>query len=181
VVSAERVVEGGCAFFLRHATMDMDGLAGSLSVSRATLYRVVHSRDRLLGDVLWRLADRMLAQARAQTTAAGVDGVLETTRRFADAVRHAQPFRAFLHAEPDTAARVLFTPAGGVHARVVRAQRDILASAAEDPAWSPDDLDGAAFLYVRIIESMLYAELISGRRADPVTAERAARAVLEAC
>ncbi|SIR95409.1 QsdR family transcriptional regulator [Micromonospora avicenniae] len=181
VVSAERVVQGGCAFFLRHATVDMDALAGSLAVSRATLYRVVHSRDRLLGDVLWRLADRLLAQARADTVTTGVDGVLETTRRFAVAVRQARPFRAFLRAEPVTAARVLFTPAGGVHVRVVEAQKAILAAAAADPAWSPADLDGAAFLYVRIVESMLYAELIRGRRADPVTAERAARAVLEAC
>ncbi|MCO1597489.1 QsdR family transcriptional regulator [Micromonospora sp. RHAY321] len=181
VISAERVVQGGCLFFLRNATVDMDALAGALTVSRATLYRVVHSRDRLLGDVLWRLAERLLTQARAETTTTGVDGVLETTRRFAVAVRQARPFRAFLRAEPATAARVLFTPAGGVHARVVDAQRGILVAAAADPAWSPADLDGAAFLYVRIVESMLYAELIHGRRADPATAERAARAVLEAC
>jgi AcrR family transcriptional regulator len=181
VVSRERVVQGGCAFFLRHATVEMDGLADSLSVSRATLYRVVHGRDVLLGDVLWRLGERALAQARDETTTPGLDGVLETTRRFTALLRHAAAFRAFLRAEPATAARVLFTPAGGVHARVVEAQKGILAAAAVDPAWSPDDLDGAAFLYVRIIESALYAELISGRRADPATAERAARAVLEAC
>ncbi|RLP94019.1 QsdR family transcriptional regulator [Micromonospora sp. CV4] len=180
VVSAERVVQGGCVFFLRNATVDMDALAGSLSVSRATLYRVVHSRDRLLGDVLWRLAERLLAQACAETAATGVEGVLETTRRFTVAVRRARPFRAFLRDEPATAARVLFTPAGGVHTRVVDAQKGILA-AAGDQAWSPVDLDGAAFLYVRIVESLLYAELIHGRRADPATAERAARAVLEAC
>jgi AcrR family transcriptional regulator len=186
VVSRERVVQGGCAFFLRHATVEMDGLADSLSVSRATLYRVVHGRDVLLGDVLlgdvlWRLGERALAQARDETTTPGLDGVLETTRRFTALLRHAPAFRAFLRAEPATAARVLFTPAGGVHARVVEAQKGILAAAAVDPEWSPEDLDGAAFLYVRIIESALYAELISGRRADPATAERAARAVLEAC
>ena len=180
VVSQERVVQGGCAFFLRHATVDMGGLADSLAVSRATLYRVVHGRDPLLGDVLWRLGGRMLARARAETTSPGIDGVLETTRRFADRVRQAEPFLAFLHAEPATAARVLFTPAGGVHARVVEAQKGILA-AATDRGWSPGDLDGAAFLYVRIIESALYAELLGGRPADPGTAERAARAVLEAC
>jgi len=180
VVSRERVVLGGCAFFLRHGTLEMDGLADHLSVSRATLYRVVHGRDPLLGEVLWRLGERMLARARAETTSPGIDGVLETTRRFADRVRHAEPFLAFLHAEPATAARVLFTPAGGVHARVVKAQRGILASAT-DPAWSPGDLDGAAYLYVRIIESALYADLLGGHPADPVTTERAARAVLEAC
>ncbi|GIF71670.1 QsdR family transcriptional regulator [Asanoa siamensis] len=180
VVSQERVVRGGCAFFLRHATVDMAALAETLSVSRATLYRVVPGRDPLLGDVLWRFGGRMLARARAQTSSPGIEGVLETTRRFADGVRQAEAFVAFLRAEPATAARVLFTPAGDVHARVVRAQRDILAEAA-DPTWTPGDLDGAAFLYVRVIESALYAELLRGRPADPDTAERAARAVLEAC
>jgi hypothetical protein len=29
-----------------------------------TLYRVVHSRDHLLADVLWRLAEHALRQAR---------------------------------------------------------------------------------------------------------------------
>ncbi len=180
VVSRERVVQGGCTFFLRHGTVEMDGLADHLSVSRATLYRVVHGRDPLLGEVLWRLGERMLVRARAETTSPGIDGVLETTRRFAARVRHAEPFLAFLHAEPATAARVLFTPAGGVHARVVEAQRGILASAT-DPAWSPGDLDGAAYLYVRIIESALYADLLGGHPADPMTTQRAARAVLEAC
>ncbi|MDG4823933.1 QsdR family transcriptional regulator [Asanoa sp. WMMD1127] len=180
VVSRERIVEGGCVFFLRHATVDMGGLADSLAVSRATLYRVVHGRDPLLGDVLWRLGEATLARARARTTSPGIEGVLETTRRFAGQLRQAEPFLAFLRAEPATAARVLFTPAGGVHARVVAAQRGILAAAA-GVGWSPGDLDSAAYLYVRIIESALYAELLGGGPADPDTAERAARAVLEAC
>jgi hypothetical protein len=71
VVSRDDVVRGGCRHFLRHATIDMDALAGDLSISRATLYRVVHSRDGLLGDVLWRLAKRMLDDARRERTATG--------------------------------------------------------------------------------------------------------------
>lgn len=44
VVTREQVVRGGCRYFLRHGTVDMDQLASALSISRATLYRVVQPR-----------------------------------------------------------------------------------------------------------------------------------------
>jgi hypothetical protein len=181
VVSHDDVVRGGCRYFLLHATIDMDALAASLCVSRATLYRVVHGRDRLLGDVLWRLGERELTIARRERTLRGVDGVLQVTRTYCARLAAAGPFRTFLLAEPDTAARVLFTPAGGVHQRVVATQREILIEAARiGDAWLAADLDRLAYLYVRIFESLLYAELLTGRRLDPDLAERAAAALLTA-
>src|SRR3954467_10934199 len=54
-VSREQVTAGACRLFLERGTVDMDELALRLAISRATLYRVVHGRDQLLGDVLWRL------------------------------------------------------------------------------------------------------------------------------
>lgn len=159
----------------------MDALAASLCISRATLYRVVHGRDRLLGDVLWRLSERELAMARRERTDAGVEGVLQVTRRFCARLLAAEPFRAFLLMEPDTAARVLFTPAGDVHLRVVAVQKEILTEAARaGNMWLADDLDRLAYLYVRIFESMLYAKMLTGRELDLVLAERAAAALLQA-
>lgn len=179
VVSVDEVVRGGCRYFLRHGTVDMRDLAASLAVSRATLYRVVHGRDRLLGDVLWRLGERMLATARRQRTLPGVAGVLEITRRFSAGLLEAEPLRRFLRTEPETAARVLFTAAGDVHRRAVAAQKEILAEVAGDGGpWLSRDLDQLAYLYVRIIESMLYAELLSGRQPDLDLAERAVRQLL---
>jgi AcrR family transcriptional regulator len=179
VVSSDDVVIGACRFFLRHATIDMDKVAVDLAISRATLYRVVHSRDRLLGDVLWRLAEGMLNRARAQRSSAGVDGVLEITRHFSAGLLESAPFREFLRTEPDTAARVLFTASGGVHRRAVEFQCEILRDLATEEGWPRTDLDHLAYLYVRIIESMLYAELLTGRRPDPEPAERAIRALLQ--
>jgi len=153
----------------------MDILAVELSISRATLYRVVHSRDRLLGAVLWRLGERVLAEARRARTQCGVDGVLQVTRVFCARLRMSAPFRTFLAAEPATAARVLFTASGGVHGRVVAAQHQILLEAGAAGA-CPD----LAYLYVRVVESELYAELLTGHPLDPVIAERAARSLLTA-
>ena len=181
VVSERDVVRGGCRFFLQHGTLEMDALAASLAISRATLYRVVHSRDRLLGDVLWELGEQVLNRAREQRTATGVDGVIEVTHRFCVSLLRSEPFRDFLRAEPKTANRVLFTPAGGVHARAVAAQKEILLEAARRGelrlAADPDHL---AYLYVRIIESTLYAELLNGQQPDLPLAERTIRSLLHA-
>jgi len=159
----------------------MDRLAASLNISRATLYRVVQSRDQLLGDVLWRMAERELAAARRERTLPGVEGVLEISRRFCARLGAARPFRAFLLAEPNTASRVLLTPAGGVQRRVVAVQKEILLEAARSgDAWLATDLDRLAYLYVRIFESMLYAEMLTGHLLDPDLAERAAASLLMA-
>jgi hypothetical protein len=179
VVSESDVLRGGCRYFLRHSTLEMDALATSLAISRATLYRVVHSRDRLLGDVLWHLGEQMLNRARAERTETGVEGVIDITRRFCADLLRAEPFRDFLRAEPKTATRVLFTPSGGVHARAVAAQKDILTDAARRGELRlVGDVDHMAYLYVRIIESTLYAELLTGQQPDLPLAERTIRSLL---
>ena len=178
VVSQDQVLRGACRFFLRHGRVEMDALAASLAISRATLYRVVHSRDGLLADVLWVLADRLLARARQERTNVGVEGVLEVTRHFVDRLRVAAPLRAFLRGEPDTAARVLFGGCDAVHRRAVRAQERILLEVRGEPGPPAPALGQVAFLYVRIVESALYAELLGGTPLDPDLVERAARTVL---
>ena len=179
VIRYDEVVVGGRSHFMRRATIDMDALAADLSVSRSTLYRVVEGRDRLLGDVLWSLGEPVLADARRVVTRRDVDGILEISRRFYRVMIEAAPFRRFVAAEAQTAVRVLFTPAGGVHERYVRAQRDILFDAMQQGAVAfTSDLDSLAYLYVRIYESMLYADVLIGRSPDVEPAERAARALL---
>ncbi|MFC9945565.1 QsdR family transcriptional regulator [Streptomyces pratensis] len=177
VVTRGHVVHRACRFFLRHGTVDMSALAQDLAVSRATLYRVAGSRDALLADVLWELAEHLLDRARRRRTRAGVDGVLEITRYFVTALRASAPFGSFLRAEPETARRLL--TAGCVHRRAVLAQRSILLEAGEgDLPWPRSGIDDLAYLYVRVVESTLYAELLSSRRPDLALAERTARALL---
>jgi hypothetical protein len=173
VVSDDEVTRAGCRFFLRHGTVDMTGLAEQMCVSRATLYRITHSRDRLIGDVLWRMADRMLTEARRDRTGSGPEGVLEVTRRFTGGLLASEPFRRFRTEEPEVAARVLLTSAGGITERVVATQQEIFRDAG-----LPATATELAYLYVRIIESALYGELVAGRRADLSLAERAAKEIL---
>jgi hypothetical protein len=181
VISRDQVIVGGCRIFITQGTVDMDQLAISLAISRATLYRVVHSRDELLGEVLWRLADQQLAQARLARRRTGVDGVLDVTRGFSRRLLASRAFRRFLANEPDTATRILFS-ARGVHGRAVEAtKRLFLEAAPPDPdgrPWLRGDLDKLAYLYVRLFESMYYSELLHGSRPDLDLVEHTARALL---
>src|SRR5947209_2316898 len=43
--------------------LDMQALAAELGIGRTTLYRKAGHRDRLLGEVLWYLARRLMTQA----------------------------------------------------------------------------------------------------------------------
>jgi hypothetical protein len=76
VIAYDTIVAGARRHFLRRATLDMDRLANELAISRATLYRAVDSRDRLLGDVLWSLAERTYAQARRGVSGQGADAII---------------------------------------------------------------------------------------------------------
>jgi len=179
VVTREQVAVGGCGYFLEHGTVDMDALAVQLSISRATLYRVVHSRDRLLADVLWRLAENALWRARRERTQYGAEGVLEVGWRFSALLLDAKPFRTFLMSEPDVAARILLTANGGIHRRAVQAQKDICVEATPPGrSWLTNDLDSVAYLLVRIFESTFFADLLASRQPDRELAERAIRAVI---
>ncbi|GAA4466189.1 hypothetical protein GCM10023170_076740 [Phytohabitans houttuyneae] len=179
VVSYDVVVHGGARHFLARGGLAMDDLAVELAVSRATLYRVAGTRDRVLGDVLWYLGSRTLADAFRGRSATGVTGVVEVTGRFCDSLARSRPFRRFIAQEPETAARVLLTPAGRVHERFIVAQTRIFRDCLELPAAPADtELRGRAYLYVRIVESVIYGEMLHGGNPTPAVTNRMLRAVL---
>lgn len=182
VIAYDDVVRAGIERFLRDSTIDMDILADDLAVSRATLYRVAAGRDRVLGDVLWALAIPMFERAKRRAGGEGVEVLIAVLRGFGRDIMAAEPFRTFITDEPETATRVLFTPAGGVHGRFVEANKRLMEEVRADTGGLslPFDVDTAAYVFARIYESMWYADLLSGREPDLDVADRAARAVLSA-
>lgn len=181
VISYEDAVRAGRRVFLRDSGLDMSALAGELSVSRATLYRVAESRDRLLGDVLWTFGQEFFTRARREASARGVDRVLHVLRGFGEQLVGAEPFRRFLARDSETAVLILFTPAGRIHERFVGANRDLLQEGIDAGELTlPFDVDSFAYVFVRIYESMWYADLLSGRTPDLDLADRVARALFAA-
>lgn len=181
VISYGDAVDAGRRVFLRDAGLDMATVAAELSVSRATLYRVAESRDRLLGDVLWTFGDDFFARAREAAGSEGVDRLLEVMRRFGEQLTGAGPFRSFLAKESETAVLILFTPAGRIHERFVQVNRDLIQEAVDaGEVTLPFDVDNFAYVFVRIYESCWYADLLSGRTPDLDLADRVARALFSA-
>lgn len=182
VIDHDQAVAAAHRRFLADGDLDMQTLADELAVGRATLYRVVGNRDQLLGDVLWGLARRTLSLAlsEADEDAPAVDRVLAASTAFARYVAGFEPLQHLLRSDSPTAFRVLFTPAGQVHERMVEAWAGIFRGlAAAGELTLPFDADKLAYIHVRIGESMLYADVLAGREPDIDLAAMIRRAVLE--
>src|SRR5689334_23671247 len=64
--------------------IDMGTMAQELGVNRVTLYRWVGSRDQLLVEVLWSLADATLQRRDAEVRASGAERIVQVVTRFID-------------------------------------------------------------------------------------------------
>lgn len=170
--------------FLAVGSLDMTALADDLAVSRATLYRVIGTHDRLLGDVLFDLGSRTLDAAITAvdgTDLRGVDRLLEISQRFERDVAAAPAFQRFLRTSPLVASRVLLTPAGRVLERMVGRWQELLEEALEAGELTlPFDPADFAYLYVRIGESLLYGDVLAGIEPDVEVATRVRRALFQA-
>ena len=165
--------------FLRGERVDMNDLAQELGIGRATLYRWVGSRDRLLGEVLWSLAELGLAQSRAEATGRGAAWVLAVYRRFGDLIVGLEPLRHFVKSEPECALRVMTSKASPLQRRVVDTFRDALVEAQKTRGLKLRlDPETLAFAMVRIAESFLWTDLITGGTPDLAKAQEVTKVLL---
>ncbi len=165
--------------FLRGERVDMNELARELGIGRATLYRWVGGRDQLLGEVLWSLAREGLAQARAEARGRGAAWALAVYRRFGDLIIALEPLRHFVRSEPDCALRVMTSKASPLQRRVVETFRDVLVEARERGELQLRlDPETLAFAMVRIAESFLWADLITGEAPDLTKAHEVTKILL---
>lgn len=157
--------------FLQGRRLDMSELAIDMGISRATLYRWVGDRERLLGEILWSLCVGGLAQARAHADAGGTDQggewVVRFCSRFMEIAASFEPIRRFVEAEPDAALRVLTSRYGVQQRRLIDALRAVL----EEKARAGDltlrvEAGDLAYVIVRIGESFIWRELITGEEPD---------------
>ncbi|WP_158889283.1 QsdR family transcriptional regulator [Amycolatopsis anabasis] len=166
-------------WFLAGRRVDMAELAAELGVGRATLFRWVGNRDELLGEVLWSLAEPVFDRKHRARREGGADLVGRIVGDFVRAVRADEAFRGFLRREPERALRVLTTKASVVQRRAIAKVAEVLereiARGAIDPPLPVPDL---AYLIVRIGESFLYTDVITGGDPDPDKARQAVHALL---
>ena len=182
VISFEEAATAARRQFLRTHHVDMAARCTKLAVARATLYRVVGSRDRLLGHVIGELSERTLEMCLARSTEEhppGVERVVRAAYLMNEQVRDFTPLRGLIDIDPETAFRVLFTTKGGVHERSVEQWTRVIGDNAEEAELTlPRAVPRLAYMFVRIGESMIFADLLSSREPDLELAADLQRALL---
>jgi AcrR family transcriptional regulator len=145
----------------------MNELANELGVGRATLYRWVGDRDQLLGEVLWSLTEPALDKVKAETKGTGVDWVLAVYRRFGELILDTPAVRHFVQTEPEAALRVMTTKSSPQQARVIAWYHALLVEAQERFGVTYRlDPETLAFTLIRVAESFLWTDLITGEEPD---------------
>jgi AcrR family transcriptional regulator len=162
-------------WFLRGDRLDMGGLSQQLGVNRATLYRWVGTREQLLVEVLWALAERTLSDELKRVEAEDDAGnrVARLLSRFVGDCLTNPGMRQLLRDEEGLAFRLLTLARYGFHPRFVKLVRDILAEdAAAGRLQTTVPLEDLAYTAVRVVESYVHRAAITGEEPD---ADRAAR------
>jgi len=161
--------------------LDMGALAKELGISRATLYSWVGSRERLIGEVIWSFAEEGIRQARESASGSGAEYVAEVVERFARLNAAFEPLRRFVGQDPELALRVLTSKNGPVQGRMIAVARELLEEQVANGTLTPAlDLDTLAYLMIRVNESFLYSDVITGSEPDVDKAIEIVRLLLRA-
>src|ERR1700761_5603827 len=105
--------------YLDGQRVDVTVVAASLGLGRATIYRWFGSRETLLGEVVARQLELLVARKRAEVRRRGAAGLLEVLDRVNRTLTHSRAVRRLLEQERDSAMRMLTTSAGVVEPRAV--------------------------------------------------------------
>ena len=157
----------------------MGDLAAELSISRATLHRWVGSRDQLLAEIFWTLGEASIDAAWPGAEGRGAAGIADLIGSFVRTAADSPPFRDFLRREPERALRLLTTNAGVAQPRTIAKVSALLNAEIDAGRLTPPlPVPDLAYLLVRIGESFLYTNVITGEEPDPAKAHAAVTALL---
>jgi AcrR family transcriptional regulator len=157
----------------------MSALADELRINRVTLYRWAGSRDQLLVEVLWSLAQRTLERLDRDVEAGGGERIVQVVTGFVDACITNAGFKRWVADEGELAMRLLTRYDTGFQPRLIEAiysmlDEEALAGRIELPV----DLHELAYVIVRLIESYTYLDMITGEQPDAQRAEPILRMLL---
>ena len=165
--------------------VDMSALAEEVGVNRATLYRWVGSRDQLLIEIAWSRTMLTLEYLDRDLTATGAERIVHIVSGYIDEVINDAGTRRWLSEEGESAMRLLARrdPARHDTDFQPRLQGAILALLREETEAGrlalPVELDQLAYVVVRLIESYVYLDLITGEQPQAEQAEPILRLLLE--
>ena len=167
--------------WLAEGRVDMGALATELRVSRATLYNWVGDRDRLTAEVLWSMTADLIARAKAKAKGRGAAYLSEVNRHYLTELAAFAPSRRFIERDPEVALRVLTSAKTPYQRRLIDALTDMIQEQVDDAGYVPPlDPPTLAYLIIRIGESFIFNDVITGSEPDLDKAMQASRVLFHA-
>ena len=162
--------------WLEEQRIDMGALAAELKVSRATLYNWVGDRDRLTAEVLWSMTADLIVRAQRKAKGSGAAYLADVNRHYLTELARFTPSRRFIERDPEAALRVLTSAKTPYQRRLIDALTALIeeqvASNGYEPPLEPSTL---AYLLIRIGESFIFNDVITGSDPDIQKAIQASR------
>jgi len=156
--------------------IDMGALAAELRISRATLYNWVGDRDRLTAEVLWSMTADLIARARKKAKGSGAAWLSEVNRHYLTELAAFGPSRRFIERDPEVALRVLTSAKTPYQHRLIDALTSMIQEQVEAAGYVPPlDPPTLAYLIIRIGESFIFNDVITGSEPDLDKAMQASR------
>jgi AcrR family transcriptional regulator len=160
---------------------DIGRMAQELGVSRATVFRWVGSRELLYGEVISKLFEDALATARREARGEGPALLTDITQRLLHHLVANEPLRRFVRQDAEYAMRVLMSKSSTVEQRCAASVRAALEEGVREGHIRPAmELDALAYVIIRMGESFLYRDAITGDPPDVESAITAIRILLTA-
>ena len=105
--------------YLSGQRVDITVVAARLGLGRATIYRWFGSREALLGEVIARQLELLVARKRAEVRRRGAKGLLDVLDRVNRTLTRSRAVRRLLDQERSAAMRIFTSSAGAVEPRAV--------------------------------------------------------------
>jgi AcrR family transcriptional regulator len=165
--SPEDVLALVSELYLEGHRVDVTVVAARLGLGRATIYRWFGSRESLVGEVVARELELLVARKRSQVRRHGPEGLLEVLDRVNQTLTRSRAVRRLLEQEHHGAMRMLTSSAGVVEPRAVACVQSLIE---EEMALSgyepPTDPATLAYALVHLRHAFLWNDATSGVRGD---------------
>jgi AcrR family transcriptional regulator len=159
--------------------LDVQALARELGISRVTLHRWVGTREQLITEVLWAATDRALSAVLARQDSGAGSVTAEVLAAWSHDVLAHPGVQQLQRDELDLFTRLTTRDGSSFQRRLIQRVRDLLARDRAAGRLTIDlDLDDLAFATVRIAETFIHTQAITGEDPDPARTGRILRALL---
>ena len=166
-------------WFIGARRIELQKLALELGISRATAYRWAGSAEQLVGQVLASLVDDTFQQILQRTTSTGSARVLEVLERGMHYAQRFQPLQQFLARDAQLGLRIVASKHGPVQGRTIANLERLLDEEVDRGHMTlPVDTAVMAYALTRIVESFLYADVITGATPDLENASKILKLML---